>query len=88
MKRAFLAVSTAVLLVLSLAAGGENPYYLEMLDFARCIRENAHPRCCCHVAEASDIACLMCNAALRQKRHITLPPEIYQTAGACPNQEA
>ena len=63
----------------SLMASDENPYYLELLDWARCIRESAHPRCCCHAAEASDIACLMANAAIHEKRTIQLPPEIYPT---------
>jgi predicted dehydrogenase len=55
-----------------------NPYYLEMSDWVRCIRENDTPRCNALVAFESDVACLMANASIAQRRLINLPPEIYQ----------
>ena len=64
----------------SLAASGENPYFLEMLDWARCIRESAHPRCCCHAAESSDIACLMGNRAIHERKFLEIPAKTYKTA--------
>jgi predicted dehydrogenase len=72
-----------------LAKTGENPYYLEMLDFVRCIGESDHPRCCAHVAHESDVACLMANASIHQRRFINLPPDIYAVPGLppCPHNE-
>jgi predicted dehydrogenase len=61
----------------ALEGAGENPYYLEMSDWVRCIRESGTPRCNATVAFESDVACLMANASIAQRRFINLPPEIY-----------
>jgi predicted dehydrogenase len=62
----------------ALEGAGENPYYLEMADWVRCIREGDTPHCNAVVAFESDVACLMANAAIEQRRFINLPPEIYK----------
>lgn len=62
----------------SLDMSKESPYYLELHDWARCIREGDEPTCSAQVAFESDVACLMANASLRQRRFIELPPEIYK----------
>ncbi|MGQ9731348.1 MAG: Gfo/Idh/MocA family protein, partial [Candidatus Zipacnadales bacterium] len=62
----------------TLEGAGDNPYYLEMKDWARCIREGDTPRCNAQVAFESDVACLMANASINQRRFINLPPELYQ----------
>jgi len=62
----------------ALEGAGENPYYLEMADWVRCIREKDTPRCNAVVAYESDVACLMANASINQRRFINLPPEIYE----------
>jgi hypothetical protein len=48
-----------------------------MSDWVRCIRESDTPRCNATVAFESDVACLMANASIAQRRFINLPPEIY-----------
>ncbi len=56
----------------------ESPYYLELHDWARCIREGDEPACNAQVAYESDVACLMANAAIAQRRFVELPPEIFK----------
>ncbi len=62
----------------SIDMSNESPYYLELHDWARCIRENDTPRCNAMAAFESDVACLMANAAQAQRRFIDLPPEIFE----------
>ncbi len=62
----------------SLDMSKESPYYLELHDWARCIREGDEPACNAQVAYESDVACLMANAAFRQRRFIELPPGIFR----------
>jgi predicted dehydrogenase len=62
----------------ALEGADANPYYLEMADWVRCIREGDTPRCNALVAYESDVACLMANASIEQRRFINLPPEIFK----------
>lgn len=62
----------------SLDTASESPYYLELHDWARCIREGDVPACNAQVAYESDVACLMANAAIRERRFIELPPGIFR----------
>ncbi|MGD8236906.1 MAG: hypothetical protein PVH68_00005, partial [Armatimonadota bacterium] len=55
----------------------ESPYYLELFDFFRCVRDDDEVFCSGEVGFHSAVTCLAANDAMEQEKVIELKPEMY-----------